>query len=472
MFASIMPRSYLDPPMPITALATPLGRSALAVIRAGGPGAIDLASRCFSRPGALRKASGGRFLVGAFLDASSKEIIDEAVVSIFRAPKSPTGEDLVEFSFHGSQAVIRRALEVLIAAGFAPALPGEFSFRAFLSGKTDLIEAEAIDEIARAGTEGARAEALRRLEGGLSHRIVHARGELLELLAEAEVRLDYAEEDGAPSDAVPPAALNRVRDSLAALAATYRTGRLYRDGLRAVLSGRPNAGKSSLFNLLLREERSIVSPEPGTTRDWIEAAVELGGVELRLIDTAGLREAREAVEAEGVERSRRLLAEADIAIHLVDARIGLSGEDQAIFDSIPAAIRVWNKVDAADARPVPAGFLGLSASTGEGFPAFAASLESRITELLGREERKPESAGGEARAIRTEALVASERQKALLDRAVRALESAASAAESGAGLDAVSVDLRDAADALGEITGEISSPEILEAIFSRFCLGK
>jgi tRNA modification GTPase len=420
---------------------------------------------------------------GELVDPATGEAVDEVLAAVFRAPGGPVGEDGVEFYCHGSPAVIRRALSLLEAAGFAPALPGEFSFRAFLRGKTDLVRAEAVQELVRAGSEGARAEALRRLEGGLSRSLAAARAAIVDELAEAEARLDYAEDDDSPAGGLDPAALLRVRDLVAGLAASYAAGRLYERGARVVVAGRPNAGKSSLFNLLVREERSIVDSEPGTTRDWIEAGIELGGLPLRLIDTAGLREAEGEVEAAGVSRSRRLAAEAEAVIYLVDGRVGLGAEDSAFLASRPDALRVWNKADDPRCATEPSGFLRLSAATGEGLPPLADALCELVAPSFGigggvdvprqeggRAGREPRAAS--AAAVASAITIANERQKLLLDRAAASLDAALRGIEAQVPLDALVLDLREAADALGEITGEVASEEVLEAIFSRFCLGK
>jgi tRNA modification GTPase len=465
-----MPRSYLDPPLPILALATPPGKSALAVLRASGPGCIELLATRFSRPAELVEATGHSLVFGEIREAHSGEGIDEVLVAVFRAPRSPTGEDQVEVSCHGSPAVVRRLLVCLEGAGFAPALPGEFSFRAFVGGKTDLVRAEAVDEIVSARSEGARAEALKRLEGGLSRRLEAARKHLLGLLAEAEVRLDYAEEDGSPASLFPRPALLDLRRDLAGLASTWRAGRIYGEGARVVLAGRTNAGKSSLFNLLLREERALVSPEPGTTRDWIEAGIEIAGFPLRLIDTAGLREESGRIEGRGIEKSRTLVGEADLVICLVDATGGIGKEDEELLARRPEALRVWNKVDLAEARPCPAGWIPVSSLSGAGFANLVAGMEAALRSLAGISEGP---------AAEDEFVIANERQRALLERATTALDEALAvldAAEARQGrdelLDAATLELRDAADALGEITGEISSPEVLKMIFSGFCLGK
>jgi tRNA modification GTPase len=457
-----MSRSYLDTPVPIVALATAPGESALAVIRTSGEGSVELVASVFSRPRLLRAAPGRSGVHGELLDPATGKSVDEVIATVFRAPKSPSGEDQVEISCHGSGAVIRKALALLESAGFAPALPGEFSFRAFVNGKTDLVRAEAVNELVRARSDTARADALSRLEGGLSRRLGAARAALLELMAEAELRLDYGEDE--IEGELPSVGIETLRAGLAALAGSYSSGRLLAEGLRVALAGSPNVGKSSLFNLFLREERSIVSPEAGTTRDWIEAEIELGGARLRLVDTAGLRKADAAIEAEGVARSERVIEEADIVLYLVDAREGLSPADAAFMSAHPLAIGVCNKTDLAPGIAPPSGYLGVSAATGEGFAGLAAALEKAASARLFFND------GGDSPAASCR--VASERQKLLLDRALAAVDASLRDLAGGVGYDLVALDLREAADALGEITGELATPEILEAIFSRFCVGK
>ncbi|MEI6876530.1 MAG: tRNA uridine-5-carboxymethylaminomethyl(34) synthesis GTPase MnmE, partial [Spirochaetota bacterium] len=404
---------------------------------------------------------------------------DEVLVAVFRAPRGNTGEDQAEVSCHGSPAVIRRVLDCLEAAGFAPALPGEFSFRAFVNGKTDLVRSEAVAEIVNARSDGARAAALRRIEGGLSDRLANARASLLGLLAEAEVRLDYAEEDGSPSTLFPLAELLAFRKDLSELASSWKAGRIYEEGAKVVLVGRPNAGKSSLFNLLLREERALVSPEPGTTRDWIEVGIEIAGYPLRLIDTAGLRSGSGQLEALGIDKSRSLVSSADIVIYMVDAAAGLVAEDEEVLAGNPAAIRVWNKVDLDSALPPPPGWTPVSAKEGRGLTELLTAIGTALAVAAGQAGVEIDDRESPASAFPCGDVIANERQKNLLERALGSLDlardmiEASASIESGAQwLDAVTVDLRDAADALGEMTGEISSPEVLERIFSGFCLGK
>jgi tRNA modification GTPase len=519
-----MQRSYIDAPRPIVALATGPFEAALALVRAAGPGCIELAAGVFSRPDALREARGHSLVHGELVDPATGEAIDEVLVAVFRAPASFTGEDQIEVSCHGSTAVTRRILALFEAAGFCPALPGEFSFRAFANGKTDLVRAEAIDEIVRSRSDSARADALARLEGGLSRRLSAARASLLGLMAEIELRLDYGEDEveglssnlggEPPGDMAPALArLARLGEELGGLAASYSAGRRVAQGLAVVLAGPPNAGKSRLFNLFLREERSIVSPEAGTTRDWIEAEMEIEGLRLRLIDTAGLRDATGSIEAEGVARSARMIAEADILLYLVDASAGPpTPADEAFMAAHPGALPVLNKIDLAPApgpAPSQAGFstwtlgkkalIAVSAATGEGFGALVAALGRVARDLVaagvspggvspggvspggvspGGVSPGGVSPGGVSPGGATGGSygggerIASERQHGLLCRAQAAIDTARADLETGLGLDMTAVDLREAADALGEITGEIAAPEVLEALFSRFCVGK
>ncbi len=482
-----MARTYLDTGRPIVALATPPGRSALAVIRASGAKAIELCARCFSAGQDLESAPGYSMRHGFLIDPGSGERVDEVVAAVFRAPRSFTGEDSVEISCHGSAAVTSRALAALEKAGFAPALPGEFSFRAFINGKTDLVKAEAINELAGAQCESAREDALLRLSGVLSKEFSALRNEMLDLLAVVEAHLDYPAEEGADEDSkgrkglkdpeglesldaldeetLPwMARLSACEQRLVALSRSYIGGRLRQEGALVVVAGRPNAGKSSLFNLVVREERAIVSPEPGTTRDWLEAWIEVGGYAVRFVDTAGLRLAEEGIEAEGVRRSLDLSGKADIIVYLVDGRAGLTPEDEDFIALHPDALRLWNKLDASDCLPVPPGWLGLSAKKGDHLDRLEAAIES----LLTASSRTEGASGSRESSIR----VASARQKGLIDRCLESIGRAEEGAKAGAPLDGTALEIREAADFLGEITGEIAGEEVFDRIFGSFCLGK
>ena len=440
----------------ICALATPWAPSALAVIRTTGPGCVEAFGKFFSRPTTLAKAPGHSVVHGTVVDADGTPL-DDVVVTVFRAPASSTGQETVEVSCHGSLPGLRRILDTLTSGGFRPANPGEFTLRAFLNGKLDLTRAEAVQEVVAARTGRAQALALDRLAGSVASRITAIKSRVVDFMALLNIQLDYAEDDVA-TVAVPFETLDSVRDELRALADTYRTGKVYQEGVRVALAGRTNAGKSSLFNLFLKEDRSIVSDEHGTTRDWVEAWVNLDGVPLRLVDTAGLRQTESAVEQEGIRRSRELIDGCEVLLYLVDGTRGVEADDQEFLDAHaddPRLVTVFTKLDL-----VPAGNEGLwvSSKTGKGFLALEAAIKSRIP---GQGEG---SAGG--------AVIDSLRQKQLLDRAVSALALVRTGVELQAPLDMIALDVRDALDALGEITGEVTTADVLTRMFSSFCVGK
>lgn len=452
---------------PIVALATPWAESALAVIRTSGEGAVDRVAGAFSRPEALRAAGNASMVYGYIIAAGiagqpggdGDERVDEVMAAVFRAPHGYTGEESVEITCHGSLPGIQKILEVLRGQGFRDAAPGEFTMRAFLNGKMDLTRAEAVREIIGAKSRRAQTLALNRLSGGLWRRIDGLKQDLKALLAVVEVQLDYPEDEMEAAPEVPLHKLQDIETELRRLLGTYRTGRLYQEGVRIALSGATNAGKSSLFNLFLREDRSIVSGIHGTTRDYIESWITIRGVPVRLFDTAGLRDPEHPVEAEGIKRSGRVIESAAVVVYVVDATVGLSSAELADFQARRADRRylfVWNKTDLA-AEPAPEGSIAVSAETGAGFEQLETEIGRRI---LG-------SGGAEG-----DLLIDSSRQYGLLLRAGNSLQAAAGAVEAGMPLDFVAADLKDALDALGEITGEVTSADILNQIFGDFCVGK
>jgi tRNA modification GTPase len=450
----------------IFALATPRSESALAIVRCSGKGSIGKAARLFSRPGELEASKGGRVLYGEIrapeemAGAAAGSLIDEATLIAHKAPKSYTGEDSVEFIVHGSLPVVARLESALRAVGFRDAERGEFTLRSFLHGKRDLSQAEAVHELVGARTLVAGDMALARLSGSLRDRIAGIKASLVGMLAEMEAGLDYAEGEDAPDFTLDHAGLGKIIDSLRELSASYKTSRLYAEGVRIAIAGRTNAGKSSLFNLFLKEERAIVSEHHGTTRDYLEAWIDLGGVPCLLYDTAGIRESSDPVEAEGIKRARAVVAEADLVLYAVDGAAGLGADDEAFLreNGWLQTIRLWNKIDAPRALPAPEGWIPVSALTGEGF----AELERRIAESLGSGIRADAKAPG----------LGTERQRLAVDRAVEALDSLVLSELDGMPQDILATDLREAVDALGEITGEVTTDEILDQVFSRFCLGK
>lgn len=442
----------------IVALATPWAESALAIVRTGGEGCIAAVAKIFSRASALLEV-GDHSLVYGYITEKNGTPVDQVVLGVYRGAHGFTGEEAVEIFCHGSLPGIQRILEALRSAGFRDAAPGEFSMRAFLNGRLDLTRAEAVQEIISAKSRRAQELALGRLSGAVHRRIDGLKERLKKLLALVEVQLDYPEDEYEAGPELPLEELEVLPKELDQLLATYRTGKMYQQGVHVALAGPTNAGKSALFNLFLREDRSIVSGVHGTTRDYIESWITIAGVPVRLFDTAGIRDAEHPVELEGIRRSSRIVDSSALVLYVVDGSVGLSSADRELFGSRKDDSRylfVWNKTDLAGG-PVIEGWFGMSAETGTGF----AELEGEIGRRLIGEH------GGEGGVI-----IDSERQHRLLSRAFEAMETARKAMAEGTALDFIAADLKEAMDALGEITGEVTSEDILQQIFGDFCVGK
>ena len=451
---------------PISAPATVQGESALAVIRTSGKNSIDLLAQIFSRSNALKTAKGNSVIYGWIING--KEKIDEVLVSVYRAPRSYTGEDSADISCHGGIATVNAIMRFLNSIGFRPALPGEFTFRAFMNGKLDLTKAESVMELVSSKTDIGRRQAVNRLSGILEKEINEIKKLLVESLASAELFLDYSEDEIGSIEEEKGILPHRnlVEKSLISLyklAESYRIERIYQNGALVVIAGKPNSGKSSLFNLLIKEDRSIVTDIPGTTRDWISAQISLEGIPIHLADTAGLRDTKNAVEKIGVEKSRELLETADLVIYLIDGTLGLMYEDEFFLkNNKKETIIVWNKIDTSPKpETFPLNLVGISAKTGKG----VLDLSSEIVSHLARSFR-----GLEKNALSP--AIATERQKKLIDSAIENLEDVLKLSEEGKALDIIAPQIREAINALGEITGEVSTTEILEVMFSNFCVGK
>ncbi len=455
----------------IAAPATAAGSAAVAIVRLSGPLAGHILTRLFRpRSGRPPQLSPWRLGLGELVadnGAGAPRIIDECLAVFMPGPRSYTGEDVCELHLHGGRAVLERALGLALACGARLAQPGEFTRRAFLSGKLDLTQAEAVAELVSARSEAAARLAARQLSGGLSRRIEGLREGLAELLAQTEAAIDFPEDDLEPPSAAECA--RALRDGPLALvgellcAATAAAP--FREGASVVICGRPNVGKSTLLNALLGRERAITSPTPGTTRDFLEEGLVLGGVPVRLADTAGLREGVSGVEAQGVSLARGLVAECDLALAVLDASQPAEAADDALAAGLTQHphLVLLNKADlpprlgpeeAARLFPGAAGVLSLSALKGEGLPG----LRERIVSLLAP-AAPPEVAPNL-------------RQRAALEAARQAMERALEALEAGLPPEILSAELRLALEAVGEITGETATEEILERIFSRFCIGK
>ena len=433
----------------IYALATAWAQSALAVIRVSGEGCRSVLAPCFSRPKALMEAENATLVHGYICDRDQKKI-DEVVAAVYTQGHGYTMEESVEFTCHGSLSVIKEILGLFSQLGMRSAEGGEFTFRSFLHGRLDLTQAEAVQELVLSQSGRSRALALDRLQGSLKERISQLKSQVLTIMASVEVQLDYAE-DELDEFVFPYQMLNLTIAQTKALADTYSIGRLYRQGAKIVLAGSTNAGKSSLFNLLLKQERSIVSPVRGTTRDYIEADLSIEGIPIRLYDTAGLRQSEDIIESEGIKRTEHLIGQADLVVYLVDSTCV-----EHVPEEDERTIVVYNKSDLV--RP-PEGKLAISAQTSEGVGA----LLSLIAKRLG---------SGSQGSNDDLVIIESERQYQLLHGAEAALLRAQQLVEEDVPLDIIAVELHEALDCLGQLTGEVTPADILETIFSGFCVGK
>ncbi len=448
----------------IAAIATPPGEGGIGIIRLSGPDAQSIALRIFrpARPGRLRSH---RVRYGHVIGADGT-VIDEALLTLMAAPHSFTREDVVEISCHGGALPVQLTLEAALAAGARLANPGEFTMRAFLNGRIDLSQAEATLDIIRAQTSAALAVAQAQLSGWLAQEVRAARAALLEPLAYITALIDFPEEGIEPQAVAEP-----IRQALATverLLASADQGVVLRNGARVALVGRPNVGKSSLLNALLRVERAIVTPIPGTTRDTLEETANLAGVPVVLIDTAGMRASADPVEQIGVARAAAALASADLALLTLDAQQPLSAEDEAMLAATadrPTVI-VWNKCDDPAIPPPPPpphsrclAVVACSAKYGHGIDTLAQTIAATLM-------------GGATPAAGTTHLVSNPRHRAALRQALECLRAAQETLATSAASDLLAADLTAAANALGEITGETVGEDLLDVIFSRFCIGK
>lgn len=439
----------------IAALATPGGTGAVALIRLSGPQAWPVAEAACARPlGEPRMAT-----LRSVCDTAGR-VIDQVLVTAFRGPASYTGEDVVEIATHGGRLVARRVLERLLACGARAAGPGEFTERAFLNGKLDLTQAEAVMDLISAQSDLALRAAHEQLEGRLGQRTEELRHEVLGVVAQVEAWIDFPEEDIDPeTGAALDARIAAVEEGIDALLATADQGRVLREGLRTVICGLPNAGKSSLLNRLLGADRAIVSDTAGTTRDTIEEMLVVDGVPLRLVDTAGLRRGGDEIEEEGIRRTKREAGRADLLVVVADASLP---PDEAMPEETPAAPRtvlVLNKSDlgvheAWDEKEA----VRISCTDGSGI----GELRSKVRELA----ELGEADWGE------HSVAVNARHRQCLQAAHAALGRARALLEGGAAAEMAALELREALDALGEIAGRVDTEEILGEIFSRFCIGK
>lgn len=474
------PNQY-TPEEPISSIATALSPAALGIVRVSGKKCIELVSKVFSRPKALLEAKGNSLVYG-WIENSADEKIDEVILGVYRAPKSFTGEDMVEIYCHGGPAVVTAIQNLMLKSGFRQANRGEYTFRAYINGKTDLTKAEAVKEIIDSHTDVSRSHAAGRLSGELFNQIDSIKKLIIDTLAAIEVEIEYPEDEETIADTFDRADIEKAITKLQNLVDSWKGEKLYQDGARVVLAGKTNAGKSSLFNAVLKEERAIVSDIEGTTRDWLESWASINGIPVRLFDTAGLRQTSDLIEAKGVELSKNLANDADLVLYLVDSTAGLSDDDKEFISHCDEPlIIVFNKADKADEiqkskntsdlhesldfqeilqktndNQTPVVFI--SAKNGDGLRELFDKMAKILTSGLSTE--------------REQAGLGSARQKEAVQEALECTKHALLSADDNYTLDAVVQDLEDALDALGEVTGDVTPDDVLGSIFANFCVGK
>lgn len=455
----------------ISAIATGMSEGGIGVVRISGPEALRIGETLFCpcRGEALGKRTVRNAVYGRVVEPASGSMVDEAIALYMPGPHSYTGEDVVELQCHGSPIALKKVLALTLQAGARLAEPGEFTMRAFLSGRIDLVQAEAVMNIIQAKSERALRIAIRQQQGGLSEAVRKLTASLRAVIVQLEAVIDYPDEDIEELSTVDAMKVaDETAQQLDILLAGAKDGLVLREGLRTVLVGRPNVGKSTLLNALLAEERAIVSDIPGTTRDTLEEVLTVKGIPLILVDTAGIRETEDAVEQIGVSRSKKQLAQADLTILLIDGSDEVTQEDKELFSQVAERpfLVVVNKTDLAarfDVQALTGGHeatvVAISARTGEGMEA--------LTEAIAQK-----ALGGHSLQAEENALVGSLRQEQQLRQAGAALASAQVSYAEQMPLDCLIIDLRACLEALGQITGEQASDDILAEIFARFCIGK
>lgn len=456
----------------IAAIATAIGEGGIGIVRLSGQRALSVAEKLFVSPKGkrLKDLPGFSAAYGYFIDPETKAKIDEVIVTVMRAPYTYTKEDVVEISCHGGIVAVKTLLATVLRQGVRLAEPGEFTKRAFLNGRIDLSQAEAVIDLIRAKTETGMQVAFGQLSGDLSAKIKEINLDILSLLAHLEALIDFPEED------LEDLAISEVEvrcqtilGQLEELIASSHRGKIYRDGVAAVIIGKPNVGKSSLLNALVRENRAIVTDIPGTTRDVIEEIVNIRGIPLKLIDTAGIRETDNLIERIGVNKTKEFVGRSDLVFFVLDAGAGIMEEDREIFPLLQGKkiIILVNKSDLNEdnvdyeylSRELPQGrVLNISVLTGLGLE----SLEEELVRLVGEGIEKQEG----------RALVSNIRHQEALLKARDSIRAVLSTIQSQLPVDFLTIDLKSAWEYLGEITGESLSEDLIDQIFSQFCVGK
>ncbi|MBI5747742.1 MAG: tRNA uridine-5-carboxymethylaminomethyl(34) synthesis GTPase MnmE [Nitrospinae bacterium] len=464
----------------ISAISTPPGEGGIGIVRVSGPASISIAKKIFTTPKgeSLNGVESHKLIHGYIKDPDTRKNIDEVLLTVMYSPKSFTGEDVVEISCHGGSLPLNKILNLTIKSGARLAEPGEFTKRAFLNGRLNLLQAEAVIDIIKSKSDTALESAMNQLQGGLAGKITSIKSILINVLAEIEADIDFPEEDieftplsspplqgGARGGITLQKNLESVLTEIGQLVDSYRYGKIYREGVSVVIAGRPNVGKSSLINALLNEERSIVTSIPGTTRDTIEEGLNLNGLTIKIVDTAGIRESEGLVEQEGIKRTQKAIEGAGLIIFLLDGSEGLRKEDKDLINEIkhknkPVIIAI-NKIDVENkisSEWADGEFLKISALKNIGLN----ELKNKIFDIIYNGHCKtPEGI-----------FITRERHRELLSKSQGSLNKAINAINQNLSSEFVAVDLRLALDSLGEITGETYSEDVLDRIFQEFCIGK
>ena len=453
----------------IAAISTPVGQGGIGIVRISGPRSLDIAETIFRpwKAAPLADKRSGSLLYGHIINPTDNTNVDEVLLAIMRAPNSYTKEDVVEINCHGGMISVKRALETVLAQGARLADPGEFTKRAFLNGRINLTQAEAVFDVITAKTEESMKLALEQLQGGLSEKLADIRKKLVDISASAEAYIDFPEDDIETKTSLQiRVRLAEIKEEVEGLSATFQEARFFRDGLAVAIVGRPNVGKSSLLNLLLKKDRAIVTELPGTTRDLIEDYLNINGLPIRIMDTAGIRNSEELVEKEGIRRSLDAINKADFIIALLDGSAPLEEDDLQLMKLIreKKAVIVINKSDLPakisleGIREKGREYLLISALSGEGVDKLKSAIfHSNLRSWT--EEREG-------------VVVTNLRHKTALDKTSSSLGRALGLFLADEPLEFFSIELRDALDSLGEITGTVTTEDILDKIFSTFCIGK
>lgn len=456
----------------IAAIATATTNGGIGIIRMSGKECFTILEKIFKpiNPQKIEEIAGYTMKYGYIINQETKENIDEVIVSYFKSPKSYTTEDMCEINSHGGMIIEQEILRQCLAAGAELAEPGEFTKRAFLNGRIDLSQAEGVIDLINSKTSGEAKASFEQLQGELSKRIQEIRKLQLDMMADIEASIDYPEYDevGEVTTQKMKKALTGIKEKLMKLEDSYSNGKILKEGIKTVIVGKPNAGKSSLLNAILNEERAIVSNTEGTTRDTIEEFVTIHGIPLKLIDTAGIRNAKDEVEEIGVQKALRLIKEADLVIDIIDNTKTLESEDKEILNMLTerVAIIILNKIDEGDVhlenskeiKEIQKPIIKISARTKEGIE----ELYQKITEMFQLSEIE----------IGQGSIVSNIRHKNQIHKAIEAIKEAERVLEQGLPIDLLAVPIKQSLEELSAITGENVSEDIISEIFSKFCLGK